>query len=206
MAEPRTRRKSHLPARPPAADRRAFRLGRWFADAARALPGLPRHCRRPEPGIVLAALAGLAILARWPAVVSVGAAGVRFRRRRVLPIRAHLGRHAWAIPRPISWRIVCPSEAIRDRPVVGFRPGLCSPRACFQPLGLVPRRAVLVSALPAAALSRLFLCRRRRRRLWDRARFAGTGRMAGASLGSRRGRRDGLVRALARHGRPCDGG
>jgi hypothetical protein len=47
---------------------RTLRIGvpsdRRLADAARALPGLPRHGRRPEPGLVLAALAGLAVLAR----------------------------------------------------------------------------------------------------------------------------------------------
>src|SRR5216684_1649872 len=91
MAEPDAQRKPHIPARSPAADRRALCLDRRLADAARALPGLPRHRRRPGLGFVLAALARLAVLARRPALVPVGAAGVRFHRGRILPIRSRIG-------------------------------------------------------------------------------------------------------------------
>ena len=45
----------------------------------------------PSSGLVLAALAGVAVLACRSAVVSVGATDVRFRRRGTLPIRAQIG-------------------------------------------------------------------------------------------------------------------
>src|SRR5260370_15760977 len=88
MAELVAQRKPHIPARPPAADRRALCLDGSLAYAARALPGLSRHLRRPGPGLVLSALAGLALLSRRPAMVPVGAAGVRFHRGRLLPTRS----------------------------------------------------------------------------------------------------------------------
>src|SRR5690242_14807256 len=73
VAEPRTQGRPHLRIRPAAAAWPAVRTGHLSADAGRALSRLSRHGGGSERDGVLAALAGVAVLAERSSVVSVAA-------------------------------------------------------------------------------------------------------------------------------------
>ena len=100
----------------------------------------------------------------WPsgaALVPVGVADFRSRRRGALPV----GRiSADVLGRTVGRLGTHPS--VCRHPAVGFRTCLRSAGTCVQPVGLGSHRAVLLPVLPAIALSRLFPCWCRRRRLW----------------------------------------
>src|SRR5262245_19641717 len=88
MAEPRAQGELVVPARPPAAAWSAARSRRRFADADCALPGLSRERGRSEPGRILAAVDGTAVLAVRAAVVPMAAVRPEHRRCGALSDRA----------------------------------------------------------------------------------------------------------------------
>ena len=172
--------KLEVPVGPPAADWPAVRAGRRFPDAARLLSRLSHDRRRSEPRCLLAALARAAVLAVRAAVVPVAASGVQHSGGRAASLRSRMGRSvlvrlvAFAGGNPVRFFVVLVALS-----ALAYVPLLLA----YSPWDMDEHRPVLVSAQPAAALSRLFLCRLRGRGLWPRPRPACQRWRSGAALG-----------------------
>src|SRR5262249_45041956 len=161
--------------------------------AGGALPNLSADRGGSEHRGVLAPLAGLAVLARRADVVPVAAALV-----------GCVGGRDLSAGRPASRRGVAavglcapPARAVSRRLCGSGGDCLCAAGADLWPVRLGTSWALLVAAEPAAALCALFLYRRGDWRLRHRARVAGRGRSARATLADVVHRSAGLLCAVA---------
>src|SRR5690348_7613399 len=112
-------------------------------------------------------------------MVSVAASGAERAGRRAAPLGARMDRKLGAVGR-LGAR---PSDQVLRRTRFTLGIGLRPAGAGLFAMGMDKLWAVFISSQPGAALSGLFLCRLRGRRLWPRPRAAGCRWCAGAKLG-----------------------
>ncbi len=179
VAEPEPQGRCEFSARPSVAARAAVRPRRRNFNAADALSELSADSERSKRCGVLAALAGIAVLAVRTDVVLVALAGRGLCRCWRVPVCTGTAQPPEA---PLFSRRGA-SRGVLRRVFACLRARLCAVGAYLHAVGLVPAGPIRVPAEPSAALCPLFLCRRRARRRRRRTRPPRGRRAAGASMG-----------------------